>query len=105
MNIPTKITFFEWLTPSIKAGKKTITIRDSSESHYIPNTCVKVFTLEKNEYVCDIKIISVDKICYEDINQHHAEQEFMSLEKLKQLIREIYPNEDEFFVITYQKID
>ncbi|TOO01531.1 ASCH domain-containing protein, partial [Vibrio parahaemolyticus] len=35
---PTKITFFEFLTPLITSGQKTITIRDESESHYVPNT-------------------------------------------------------------------
>ncbi len=87
---PTTITFFEFLTPLITSGKKTITIRDESESHYQPNTEVEVFTLETNRKVCDIKILSVKPLKFDEINDFHAEQEAMALAKLKQLIREIY---------------
>ena len=34
-NAPTKISFFEFLTPLISSGKKTITIRDKTESNYV----------------------------------------------------------------------
>ncbi|MBT0014044.1 N(4)-acetylcytidine aminohydrolase [Vibrio alginolyticus] len=101
---PTKITFFEFLTPLITSGKKTITIRDESESHYVPNTKVEVFTLETDRKVCDIKIRSVEPLHFEDINEFHAEQEAIELPKLKQLIREIYPNTDTLFVIEYELI-
>ncbi|MFN1548067.1 N(4)-acetylcytidine aminohydrolase [Vibrio natriegens] len=99
---PTTITFFEFLTPLITSGKKTITIRDKSESHYIPNTEVEVFTLETNRKVCDIKILSVNPLNFDEINEFHAEQEAMELPKLKQLIREIYPDTDTLFVIEYE---
>ncbi|EJL6746874.1 MULTISPECIES: N(4)-acetylcytidine aminohydrolase [Vibrio] len=101
---PTKITFFEFLTPLITSGKKTITIRDESESHYVPNTEVEVFTLETDRKVCDIKIRSVEPLHFEGINEFHAEQEAIELPKLKQLIREIYPNTDTLFVIEYELI-
>ncbi|GLR05600.1 N(4)-acetylcytidine aminohydrolase [Vibrio hyugaensis] len=99
---PTKITFFEFLTPLITAGKKTITIRDESENHYVPNTEVEVFTLETDRKVCDIKILSVEPLSFDDINEFHAEQEAIELPKLKELIREIYPNIDELYVIEYE---
>ena len=73
---PTKITFFEFLTPLITAGKKTITIRDESESHYVPNTEVEVFTLETDRKVCDIKILSVAPLKFDDINEFHAETRY-----------------------------
>ncbi|HGP4957732.1 TPA: ASCH domain-containing protein, partial [Vibrio cholerae O1] len=38
MSISTQITFFEFLTPLVASGQKTITIRDKSESHYVPGT-------------------------------------------------------------------
>lgn len=104
MSAPTKITFFEFLTPSIVAGKKTITIRDESESHYVPGTEVEVFTLETNEKVCNIKILSVKPLHFDDINEFHAEQEYMELPKLKTLIREIYPDTDTLFEISYQLV-
>lgn len=101
---PTTITFFEFLTPLITSGKKTITIRDESESHYVPNTEVEVFTLETNRKVCDIKILSVEPLSFDDINEFHAEQESIELLKLKQLIREIYPDTGTLFVIEYELI-
>ena len=104
MSAPTKMTFFEFLTPSIVAGKKTITIRDESESHYVPGTEVEVFTLETDEKVCNIKILSVKPLHFDDINEFHAEQEYMELPKLKTLIREIYPDTDTLFEISYQLV-
>lgn len=101
---PTEITFFEFLTPLITAGKKTITIRDESESHYVPNTEVEVFTLETNRKVCNIRILSVEPLKFDEINEFHAEQEAIELPKLKELIREIYPNIDELYVIEYELV-
>jgi uncharacterized protein YqfB (UPF0267 family) len=105
MSAPSKITFFEFLTPLIKAGKKTITIRDASEAHYVPGSSVAVYVLETNEKVCNIRILSVEPLAFDDINQGHAEQEYMDLDRLKTLIREIYPNTDSLFEIHYTLID
>ncbi|PKF49633.1 N(4)-acetylcytidine aminohydrolase [Enterovibrio nigricans] len=102
---PTKITFFEWLTPLVASGKKTITIRDESESHYVPGTRVDVHTLEKDEYVCQIDILKVEQISFDDINEEHAAQEFLPLDELKPLIRKIYPDDDVFYVISYKLVD
>lgn len=102
---PTKITFFELLTPLITSGKKIITIRDESESHYVPGTEVEVFTLETNRKVCDIRILSVEPIQFDEINEFHADQEAIELPELKQLIREIYPDTDTLFVIEYKLLE
>jgi uncharacterized protein YqfB (UPF0267 family) len=104
MEAPTKITFFEFLTPLVASGKKTITIRDESESHYVLGTTVEVYTLETDQKVCDVKILSVKPLHYDDINQFHAEQEYIELPKLKKLIREIYPNTDTLFEISYELV-
>lgn len=101
---PTKITFFEFLTPLITSGKKTITIRDESESHYVPHSKVEVFTLETDRKVCDIEILAVSPLKFNEINQFHAEQEAMELPQLKQLIKDIYPNADSLFVIEYKLV-
>lgn len=98
---PNKITFFEFLTPLIVAGNKTITIRDKSESHYVAGSRVEVFTLETNQKVCDIDIESVSPLMFEDINEFHAQQESLGLQELKDLIKEIYPDTDELFVIAF----
>ncbi len=104
MKHPTKITFFEWLIPFVEAGKKTITIRDESESYYVPGTRVAVHVLETDRKVCDIEIESVERITFDDINEVHAEQEHMDLPKLKRVIKDIYPDTDKLFVITYKLI-
>lgn len=103
-NVPDTITFFERLLPLVTSGEKVITIRDKSESHYVPGTVVKVFALETGKYYTDIEILSVDAINYDDISEYHATQEAMTLETLKALIREIYPTEQSLFVIHYRLI-
>lgn len=70
----------------------------------MPNTEVEVFTLETDRKVCDIKILSVAPLKFDDINEFHAEQEAIELPKLKELIREIHPNIDELYVIEYELI-
>lgn len=104
INAPTQISFFEFLTPLISSGKKTITIRDKTESHYVVDSQVEVVTLETNQRICDIKIESVKPIKFDEINEFHAQQEAMSLPTLQKLIKEVYPNTDELFVITYKLI-
>ncbi|ENO8808342.1 ASCH domain-containing protein [Photobacterium damselae] len=100
--VPTKITFFEWLAPLIVSGNKTITIRDESESYYLPDSQVEVFTLETNKKFCEIEIESVEPILFEEINEFHAQQEFMELQNLKDLIKEIYPDQEQLYVIAYK---
>lgn len=103
-SIPTKITFFEFLTPLVASGQKTITIRDESENHYVPGSTVEVFTLETDKKVCEIKILSVEPIQFSELNEFHAEQEALELPRLKEIIREVYPNTDALFVITYELV-
>jgi len=104
-NAPTTISFFEFLTPLISTGKKTITIRDKTENDYVVGSQVEVIALETNQKVCDIKIESIKPIRFNEINDFHAQQEAMSLPALQKLIKEIYPNTDELFVITYRLIN
>ena len=63
-----------------------------------------MFTLETDKKVCEIKILSVEPLHFDDINEFHAEQEYIELPKLKQLIREIYPDTDTLFVISYELV-
>lgn len=101
---PTSITFFEYLTPLVASGKKTITIRDESESHYVPGTQVEVFTLETHKKVCDITILSVEPLAFDDINEFHAEQESLPLDELKQIIQQVYPNQQSLFMISFELV-
>ncbi|MDW6091491.1 N(4)-acetylcytidine aminohydrolase [Vibrio rhizosphaerae] len=103
-SIPTQITFFEFLTPFVAAGLKTITIRDRSESHYVVGSQVEVLTLETQQKVCDIEIIAVEPLRFDEINQFHARQEHLPLPQLKTLIRDVYPETDELFMITFKRL-
>ncbi|WGE56240.1 N(4)-acetylcytidine aminohydrolase [Actinobacillus equuli] len=98
------ITFFSRFEADILAGKKTITIRDKSESYFQPQQGLKVFTNETNRFFAHIRVISITPIHFEQLNEQHAKQENMSLAELKQVIRDIYPNDNDFFVIEFELI-
>ena len=99
---PETITFFEWLAPKILAGEKHITIRDYAESHYRPGTRVTAYTLETHHRFADIEIISVEPLFVEDIDENHAEQEGLALEQLQGLIRRIYPDQHQLYVLKFR---
>lgn len=99
-----KITFFSRFEADIISGKKTITIRDKSESYFRPNQELAVFTNETDRFFANIKILSVTPIQYDELNEQYAQQENMSLSELKTVIREIYPNDSEFFVLHFELI-
>ena len=99
------ITFFSRFEADILAGKKTITIRDKSEAYFQPQQELKVFTNETNRFFADIRVISVTPIHFEQLNEQHAKQENMSLAELKEVIRDIYPNDNDFFVIEFELIE
>jgi uncharacterized protein YqfB (UPF0267 family) len=102
---PTHITFFEFLTPLVASGQKTITIRDASENHYQPGSQVEVFTLESHTKVCDIIILAVEPLAFDDINEFHANQESLPLDELTQLIQTVYPNQQSLFMISFKLLD
>lgn len=97
-----KMTFFQSLRPLIESGLKTVTIRDESESHYVPGSIVSVHTLETDEHYCHIRIRSVEVIRFDDIDERVARQEGLPLSELKSLIRRIYPNEERFYLIAFE---
>ena len=100
-NTMDKITFYQRFEADILSGKKTITIRDENEKGFIPGSEVKVATYEDNREFADIRINSVEPINFEQLSEEQAEQENMSLEELKTVIREIYPNVDELYLISF----
>lgn len=99
---PTEISFYQRFEADILAGRKTITIRDESEKHFKPGSKVKVYTFETNRWFCDLEIESVVPIRFDQLSGIHAEQENMTLEELKAVIREIYPKVNDLYVITFQ---
>lgn len=101
---PTEMTFFERFESDILSGKKVITIRDESEKDYVIGTEVEVSTYEDNRRFCRLAIDNVESINFDDLNQYHAEQENMTLEELKNIIEEIYPNKGQLYVISYHLV-
>jgi uncharacterized protein YqfB (UPF0267 family) len=105
MTIPSEITFFERFESDILSGKKTITLRDESESDYVVNTHVDVKTLEQGRYFCRLKILKVEPILFKDLCDFHAKQENMTLAELKSVIQDIYPGIEQLYMISYERVD
>ena len=96
------ITFYQRFEADILAGRKTITIRDQSESHFKAGDILRVGRFEDNQYFCTIEVLSVLPIMLDNLTEQHAAQENMSLSELKEVIREIYPSEERFYVIRFK---
>ena len=99
-----KMTFFERFETDILSGMKTITIRDESEKDYSANSIVQVSTYENNRWFCAVKIIDVAAIEFSQLSDFHAKQENMTLEELKGVIQNIYPDVQNLYVISYEHI-
>ena len=98
------ITFYQRFEADILAGRKTITIRDKSESHFKAGDILRVGRFEDNQYFCTIEVLNVSPITLDKLTEQHAAQENMGLEELKEVILGIYPNEEQFFIIAFRKI-
>ena len=99
---PNDITFYQRFEADILAGLKTITIRDKSESHFKAGDILRVGRFEDNQYFCTIEVLSVLLITLDELTEQHAAQENMGLEELKEVIREIYSNQEKFYLINFK---
>ena len=98
------ITFYQRFEADILAGRKTITIRDKSESHFKAGDILRVGRFEDNQYFCTIEVLSVSPITLDELTKQHAAQENMGLEELKEVIQRIYPNDIRFYIIKFHLI-
>jgi uncharacterized protein YqfB (UPF0267 family) len=96
------ITFFQRFEEDILAGRKTITLRDQSESHFEAGQTVHVANLETGTCYGQLHILSVAWVKFDDLNELHAQQENMTLVALKTLIREIYPEIQALYQINFK---
>ncbi|MGK9175423.1 N(4)-acetylcytidine aminohydrolase [Yokenella regensburgei] len=96
------ITFFTRFERDILAGRKTITIRDETESHFKVGEVLRVGRYEDNVYFCTIRVNAVSSVTLDTLTLQHAEQENMTLAELKQVISEIYPGQNNFYVIDFE---
>ena len=99
------ITFYQRFEVDILARRKTITIRDESESHFEAGDILCVGRFEDNQYFCTIEVLSVSPITLDELTEQHAAQENMGLVELKEVIKTIYPSESEFWVINFKLIE
>ena len=102
---PNDITFYQHFEADILAGRKTITIRDKSESHFKTGNILRVGRFEDNQYFCTIEVLSVSPITLDELTEQHAKQENMGLAELREVIKTIYPNESEFWVIEIRLVN
>jgi Uncharacterized protein conserved in bacteria len=99
---PNDITFFQRFQEDILSGRKTITIRDESESHFKSGDVLRVGRYEDDGYFCTIEVTGTSTVTLDTLTEKHAEQENMSLAELKQVIAEIYPGQRQFYVIDFK---
>ncbi|WP_297201878.1 N(4)-acetylcytidine aminohydrolase [uncultured Pluralibacter sp.] len=98
---PNDITFFQRFQEDILAGRKTITIRDASESHFTPGDVLRVGRYEDNGYFCTLRVTATSTVTLDTLEEQHARQENMTLPQLKAVIAEIYPGQQQFYVIEF----
>ena len=96
------ITFYQRFEADILTGRKTITIRDKSESHFKAGAILRVGRFEDNQYFCTIEVLGVSPITLDELTEQHAKQENMSLAELKEVIKAIYPSEGKFVLINFK---
>ena len=101
---PNDITFYQRFEADILAGRKTITIRDKSESHFKAGDVLRVGRFEDNQYFCTIEVLSVSPITLDELTEQHAKQENMTLGELREVIQGIYLKEELFYLIKFKII-
>ena len=99
---PNDITFYQRFEADILSGRKTITIRDKSESYFKAGDILRVGRFEDDQYFCTIEVLSVSPITLDELTEQHAKQENMGLDELREVIRGIYPSEDKFVLINFK---
>ena len=58
---------------------------------------------EDGVFFCNILVKSVTPITLDALTERHAEQENMSLDELKKVIKDIYPGLEQFYVIEFTR--
>ncbi|TDQ21696.1 hypothetical protein EDF75_3867 [Raoultella sp. BIGb0149] len=99
---PNDITFFQRFQDDILSGRKTITIRNAAESHFKAGDVLRVGRYEDDGYFCTISVVATSTVTLATLSERHAQQENMTLAQLRQVITEIYPDEEQFYVIEFK---
>lgn len=101
---PNDITFFQRFQDDILSGRKTITIRNAAESHFKVGDVLRVGRYEDDGYFCTISVVATSTVTLATLSERHAQQENMTLAQLRQVITEIYPDEEQFYVIEFKML-
>ncbi|MBV8041794.1 N(4)-acetylcytidine aminohydrolase [Pluralibacter sp.] len=99
---PNDITFFQRFQDDILAGRKTITLRDASESHFKTGDVLRTGRYEDNGYFCTIEVIGTSTVTLDTLTDTHAQQENMTRSELRAVIEAIYPGQNQFYVIEFK---
>ena len=99
---PNDITFFQRFQDDILSGRKTITIRNAAESHFKVGDVLRVGRYEDDGYFCTISVVATSTVTLATLSERHAQHENMTLAQLRQVITEIYPDEEQFYVIEFK---
>ncbi|MBZ6065651.1 N(4)-acetylcytidine aminohydrolase [Aeromonas schubertii] len=97
-------TFYSRFVDDIRAGRKTITIRDESETNWQPGQRLSLFTNPEQIPFGTIEVLSVTPVPFDALTGEHARQENMTLEELRAVIRTIYPHLPPLYVIRFRLI-
>ena len=97
-------TFYGRFEADILAGRKTITLREASDANFTAGDRVCVSRYEDDVFFCNIEVLAVTPVQFDELSDRHAVQENMTLEELKQVISEIYPGLKELFMIEFHLI-
>ncbi|MCK6262737.1 N(4)-acetylcytidine aminohydrolase [Vibrio sp. ZSDE26] len=101
-----KITFFTRMERQILSGKKTATIRNKSESHYFAGQIVEAFTLEDSRKICQLEILGIESVEFEQLSRVHAKAENLPFVfMLKWILRKIYPTENSLYFIRFRVVE
>ncbi len=67
-----------------------------------PNDITFFQRFQDDGYFCTIEVVGTSTVTLDTLTEKHAQQENMTLEELKQVIAEIYPDQTQFYVIDFK---
>lgn len=99
-----EMLFLACFENDILAEKKTITIRDEADSHYDVGSRVNATIYEEGRQFCQLDVLGVEPVLLDKLNESHALQENMPLERLLEVLEEIYPGTKQLFVVSFRLV-
>ena len=95
------ITFYQRFISDIQSGRKTITIRDNEANYFQVGDMVNAYAYENREFFASLSITAIEPLAFDEINAQHAMQENMTRTELEAIIKQIYPDTAQLYLITF----